>query len=318
MVVASRDAALGCRVVDATPLTFENTATLASETADDVRDTSRIVHLVNREALVSDEGNSLILIDLESHRVRSQGLSPAEEGERANTILDLETCTPVPGSDGQQLLAFGSGSSESREWIVVVDWRTPSDPPRTLLHEAPEFFRTLRGPDGFDREALNIEGAIFVGEDTLRFFHRPRANGAGGDYDATVDVRWRELEMYLKDPTRAPAPAPAPHRRYDFGTHDGCQLTFSDATVVRDGNALLYTAAAEDDGGIAGSVLGLLDDDGARYAPIEAEDGAVFNDKIEGLRLHPSKPGRLQFVIDTEDINASHIFEATLTGPWNL
>jgi hypothetical protein len=318
MVVASRDADLGCRVVDATPLTFENTATLASETPDDVRDTSRIVHLVNREALVSDESNSLILIDLASHRVRSQGLSPEEEGERANTILDLETCTPVPGSEGQQLLAFGSGSSESREWIVVVDWRTPSDPPRTLLHEAPEFFRTLRGSEGFDLDALNIEGAIFVGDDTLRFFHRPRVNGAGGDYDATVDVRWRELEMYLQDPTRAPAPTPSPHRRYDFGTHDGHRLTFSDATVVRGGDALLYTAAAEDESGIAGSVLGILDENGGRYAPIQNEDGGVFADKIEGLRLHPSKPGRVQFVIDTEDIDASHIFEAELRGSWNL
>jgi hypothetical protein len=318
-VVATPDSDLHCRIVRSASLSFEGATAISHENVDDVRDTSRIVHLVNREALVADEANALILIDLEAQRVRSRSLAPSGE-EAPKTALDLETCAPVPGSDGRQLLAFGSGSGESREWIVVVDWRTPTDPPRTILHEAPELFESLREIDGFAADPLNIEGAIFLDDDTLRVYHRGNPQGARDDepVDATVDLQWEELEMYLRDTTRIPPPTPRNVIRYDFGRLDDVRLTFSDAVVIGEGDALLYTAAAEDTGGVTGSVLGLLDDDGARYTTIEDEDGAVFAEKVEGLRRHPTREGFIQFVIDTENVDTSRIFEAELSGPWGL
>jgi hypothetical protein len=93
--------------------------------------------------------------------------------------------------------------------------------------------------------------------------------------------------------------------QYDLGAIDGVPLTFTDATLWRDG--LLYTAAAEAspdavrDGVVAGSAIGVIDDAGrTRWTPLRDVDGGPFGAKVEGVA-----PGddvdALWVVIDVDD-----------------
>jgi len=319
-VTATQDDSLSARVVQSHNLTY-SAADLPDVPARLAQglSASQIVQLVNRLALVQDQANCLVLVDLESHEAWNQSLSPdAEATDLDDVPMDLEACAAVPGSDAQKFVAFGSGAGTSHEWVAIIDWRTPSNPPRVILHEIPEFFQTLRDfKDGFDGTALNVEGTLFVDDDTMRFFFQRTATGTNGERmaDAAVDVPWELLELYLRDPTRMPAPPPQNLTHYDFGTLNGQRLLFSDARRL-DGGGLLYAATvAGDDPQDTAAVLGRIDDDGIRFTPLLGEDGDVFDGKIEGLSLHPTHDGRIQFVIDAARTgDASRVFEAQLDG----
>src|SRR5262245_56981892 len=86
--------------------------------------------------------------------------------------LDLEACVVVAGELGDELWAFGSGSTANREKIAVVGFST-------RLHDGAPLYRRLReelsGPSAAESfrvpPIVNIEGACVVGKE-LCLFHR--------------------------------------------------------------------------------------------------------------------------------------------------
>ena len=327
---------LTARVVRSSPLTYDEITNEAADgqvgdRPDHVRAASSLVYLIDRFALVQDDANFLGLVNPDDHRVRGVPLPPAPDGarvhdeERGNQRhkLDLEACAADPGANDEFLIAFGSGSHKTREWIVTVDWRDKNHDgaPDTRLVETPAFHGRLRQNRDFCGSGLNVEGAVFMDEERLRLFQRGNAEARGRlqPIDATGEVDWTVLKAYLDDPTGTPPPAVGNVIQYELGALHGVRLTFSDAEALDDG-VTLFSASAEneDTGDTVGSVLGVIDADGeARWAELLGEDGEPFTGKVEGLSRKPGERDHVYFVIDADAADqASRIYEADLDGPW--
>jgi hypothetical protein len=226
----------------------------------------------------------------------------------------------IPHDDASLLVAFGSGTSPERERIVTVFWRD-GEQPVTRVFNGASFYRVLREAHGFSGSELNVEGAVYLDNDQLRLFQR--GNGAPHDdlqpVDATCDIKWSELWTHLQQRDVSP-PQPYNIVQYDLGDLRGCALNFSDAELVS--NVILYSASAESsaqagtDGEITGSVLGVIDANGARYAQLLTEDGQQFNAKIEGISVGNDDRHLVYFVVDDDNDEPSPLFEVELTGPW--
>ncbi len=279
-----------------------------------------------RLAIVQDDANFLALIDPRdsSGEVHSFTLDVGNtrqfddtRGNKAHK-LDLEACVVVPTADGPVLLAFGSGSTERREKLLVARGLDSSAPDVRLV-TAPAFYAALRARTDFSGSELNIEGAARVG-DRLRLFNRGNGAPRGGllPIDATCDVSIDALFAHLAG---AGVPALEAVTQYDLGAIGGVRLGFTDAAVVSE--RLFYLAAAEDspdavrDGPVAGVAIGVIDGDRVRYARVRRDDGGVFDGKAEGLAFDPDDPRRGYLVIDRDDPHAAaEIWTFELRGPW--
>ena len=328
---------LTVRVVRSSPLTYDEMDAGAAGDGqagghpDHVRAASALVRLIDRFALVQDDANFLGLVDADTHHVRGVPLPPAPDGARVHDEasgnqrhkLDLEACASDPDANEEYLVAFGSGSHKTREWVVTVDWQDKDHDgaPDTRLIETPAFHGRLRQNRDFCGSGLNVEGAVFMDGQRLRLFQRGNAAPRGHlqPIDATGDVSWPDLKAYLDDPIGTPPPAIENVTQYELGALHGVRLTFSDAEALDEG-VLLFSASAEneDTGDTVGSVLGIIDADGeARWAELLNEDGDPFEGKVEGLSRKPGERDHVYFVIDADAADqASRIYEADLDGPW--
>jgi hypothetical protein len=210
--------------------------------------------------------------------------------------LDLEACVAI----GDQVWGFGSGSTPTRERIVIVD----GDTPRVL--DAAPLYTTLRSAIG---GSINIEGAATVGSE-LWLFHR--GNTGPGDAGPAV-VRFDRAAVM-----QSLATAALGVERYDLGAIEGIRLGFTDAVAV--GDRVFYLAAAEaspnayDDGRVLGSQLGVIDRGRIRAAPLEHGGGPI---KAEGLAIDPAQPRRAWIAIDPDDGSVpARLLAAELVGPW--
>ena len=230
-----------------------------------------------------------------------------------------------PARPGERLLvAFGSGSTDRREQVVVVGGLEtgPAEAAEVTLVDASALYAALRAEAAFAGAELNVEGATRLrtgdGREVVRLYARGNGagNALGGAASATCDLDADALAAYVAGVAPAPAPAPTRVVRYDLGALGGDRLGFTDATRLdapfapfgTSGapGAVLYVAASEasvdvfEDGTVGGSALGAIDADGrARWTPIVDADGAPFAEKVEGIALDDG--GRLWVVVDQDD-----------------
>lgn len=277
-------------------------------------------------AVVQDDANWLALLDVAARAVHAVPLPPGPGGHRLfddrvapkRLKLDLEACVALPGEP--VALAFGSGSLPPRERVVML--RLERDRPAladVLIKDAAPLYAALRAALDPGGGELNLEGAAVVG-DRLRLFHRGNTavRQPGAPAGASCDVSLAALRAWLDG--AAPPPTPANPVRYDLGRLAGVPLTLTDATPAPGG--LVFLAAAEDspdavrDGPVTGSVLGVLDAGGARWAPLCAADGRPLAIKAEGVALDPG--GRVaRVVIDPDDPDQpAELLTVALSGPW--
>ena len=281
-----------------TPLFYQDDQADQGPAADSdrpayVRAGSSLAYLDRYLTVVQDDANFVALIDLEHRRASALALPAGPGGQRLfdaahdnkQDKMDLEACLSLPTDSGALLLALGSGSKPQREQIVVVGWRGGEQAqPQVSVYEGAAFYAMLRQAHTFAGSALNVEGAVYLGEDRIRLFQR--GNGAPqGDLqpvDATGDLNWSALWQHLQQPGSTP-PVLENIVQYDLGNLQGQRLGFSDAEAV--GGTILYSASAEaspasdQDGAIQGSVLGVLDASGrrARYTTLVTENGSPFS-----------------------------------------
>jgi hypothetical protein len=279
-----------------------------------VRAGSSLSWFLGKLAVVQDDTRALGLIDPVTFEVDAVALPLREDGartfdkERGNKRdkPDLEASFSATYQGAPALYALGSGSHENRESIALLV--SAGGALRSHFVHVPAFYAALRAQTGFLSSELNLEGAVLIG-DTLRLFQR--SNGAllaghGEASCATCDVSLGELEAYLHDPTHAALPALGNVQRYDLGRLGEARLTFTDVALRSDG-ALLFSASAEsspnayDDGAVAGSAVGVLTPDGARYALLRDQQGAPSLDKAEGIALRPERPDHALLVFDPDD-----------------
>jgi hypothetical protein len=186
------------------------------------------------------------------------GKLPDDPGERAARKADLEALTLLPPFEGHaygSLLGLGSGSGAGRDrgfvWKLAADGALEGDPIEIDL--APVFDR-LRASAV---EELNIEGAATLG-DRLWLFNR--GNTAEG-LNLVCELDLAEVLHSILTDRRLDCEELAAIRAYELGDLDGIPLTFSDATPVAD-ELIVFTASAEGDDGIRGSVVGTVDASG--------------------------------------------------------
>jgi hypothetical protein len=186
------------------------------------------------------------------------GELPADDEERKSHKADLEALTLLPPFEGSPygaLLGLGSGSGKGRDrgfvWSLSPDGSLEGEPRELDLSPV---FSLLR--ESIDE--LNIEGASVIRD---RLWLLQRGNTAQG-LNIVVELSLPKIMESLVNDLRIDADELADVRAYDLGELDGVPLTFSDATPLGQ-DMLVFTAAAEGDGGIHGSVVGTLDADGA-------------------------------------------------------
>jgi hypothetical protein len=302
-IVARRDPALSVRVLSRRPLVYAAGADPASDRPGHVRAASSAARVGARLAVVQGDANFVALVDPATGTAEALELPRGAGGRRQldkPSKLDLEACA----TDGETLLAFGSGSTPARERIVELAGVV-------RVHEATGFYSMLRRDPGFCAGDLNIEGATLEG-DTLRLFQR--GNGPAR-VNATCDMSWGALLASLRSPRTAAPPRPGGVVRYDLGAIDGVALSFTDATAAM--GTIVYVAVAEDtpdavrDGPVAGAAVGVLRGGTARWAPLACAS------KVEGVSLDPADLRRAHVVVDADDPSRpSELMELELVGPW--
>ncbi|MEJ7600027.1 MAG: hypothetical protein WKG01_19120 [Kofleriaceae bacterium] len=213
--------------------------------------------------------------------------------------LDLEAALLVD----DELWAFGSGSLPVRERIVRVRGSEIE-----IVYGA-SLYAAIRATIG---GALNIEGVAHVA-DQLWLFHRGNT-GARDPGPAVVRIELAEVQAWLAG---GPTPDVSGVDRYDLGAVGGVRLGFTDA--VARGARVYYVAAAEAspdaiaDGAVLGSLIGVIDGDSVRCAPLCDRDGAAL--KVEGLALIDDHRGWITLDPDDVDVPAP-LCEILLHGPW--
>lgn len=310
MIVAREDPSLVARVRSRRALFYAEGPDAAHDRPAHVRAGSGLAWLGRRLVVVQDDASFLAIVDPRDATARAVPLPAGPGGARLfddtrgtkRWKLDLEACVALDGV----LLAFGSGSTDQRERIVVARDLDGPDvaAPSLEVVSAGALYAALRAEVAFSGSELNLEGAAALGDDVVLV---QRGNGAprGGStpVDATCRVDRAALLAYLADPTRPP-PRLREVTPVDLGAIDGVRLTFTDAAAGPDG-ALWFLAAAEaspdtyHDGVVVGVALGVIERTGAaRWTRLLDEAGGPLLDKAEGLALDGD---RAWIVLDKDD-----------------
>ena len=332
-ISALADPGLLARVVDCIELTYTSMPD-GKDAAPHVRAASAVCGVGRHLAILQDDANWLALVDIHSGAVEAIPL-PLGLGEKRlfsdrrgnkHHKLDLEACTVIDAADGgHTLLGFGSGSLAARERVLRAVWPSTQATPDEIVVEQVEasaLYATLRAQTAFAGSELNVEGAVLLGDQTVRVFQR--GNGAPSaelrPVDASCDLPLQQLLDYLDG--RAEAPTPNNIVQYDLGDLDGVRLTFTDATRL--GERVLFLAAAEDspdvvrDGPVTGAVVGIFDQRcGARWAPLTDSAGERMGVKAEGIWVGQPSSKQAYVVCDPDDIDQpARLLTVELEGDW--
>jgi hypothetical protein len=329
-VIARHDPGLRARVVRVVPLVYGEGAEAALDRPAHVRAGSGVAWISGALAVIQDDAHFVAIADPATGLCRAVTLPAGEGGLRQfddvrgnkRFKLDLEACAVVPdGRGGETLVAFGSGSTERREQVLLVTGLADGAP-GVELRDAAGLYARLRDAAEFAGSELNVEGAAWRDG---RIVLLNRGNGAPSAdrqaVDAACEVDWAALLAHLADPDAHPAPSPGSIVQYHLGMIEGWRLGFTDAAPF--GDSLIYTATAEaspnavDDGPVAGSALGIIGADGAaRWTVLVDADGAGFDAKVEGVARGP-RPGTVYVVVDRDDpYRPSELCEVELAGDW--
>jgi hypothetical protein len=222
---------------------------------------------------------------------------PADPRTRKAAKPDFEAMAWLPEGE---LLVLGSGSTPARTTAVIVD-RWGEGVPRPV--DFAPVIDAVRARIG----EVNFEGAAAAGP-LLRLLSR----GDGGRKSFVVDLDLKETAYALSN-GRCSSALVVECSEVTIGELVGVPLSFTDAAPVSPSSTrLLFTAAAEDtanaydDGPCAGSVMGLLGEDGG-VEHLEAIDAPV---KVEGI-ARSSCGAKLYLVADADDpTRRAPLFEA--------
>lgn len=326
---AMRDDAMTARVVRRVPLMYAAGADALTDRPAHVRASSGMAWIGDRLAVVQDDANFVALVDTDNGQCEVVVLPTGHGGRRQfddglgnkRYKHDFEALVAV-GDNPTRLMAFGSGSSSTRENILVVRDATTSLLDVRVV-SVPQFYAGLRACVAFAGRELNVEGAALVGEN-IRLFNR--GNGAASKtqvpVNATCDINVAALLFHLEHPTQARPPLPQNTAQYLLGEIDGVRLSFTDAVAV--GDAVVYVAAAEDspdsirDGAVFGSAIGMIHTrygcPVARWTPLTFNDGDIARVKVEGVAMRLSA-AQVFVVVDSDDPDQpSELLELELFG----
>jgi len=260
-LVARHDATLGARIAES----FE----LRHRSGWYVRAGSALVQVGDRLLAVQDDSLAVVWIDPATRALDTLVLGGTGGALSKTGKPDFEAAFVHAGS----VWILGSGTTPNRRRFARID---PGQAP-TLLDRGPLYDAVA--------EAIamppNIEGAVPL-PGCLRLFHRGPGRKRGANF--AIDVPLAVLT--------GGAPRILSLTALDLGTLGGLSLGVTDAVVLADGR-IVYLAVAEDtpdgiaDGPVAGAAVGILAEDGGRWAQLVERDGKPSMRKVEGIVLNP-------------------------------
>jgi len=305
-LVARHSADLRAVIVNGRPLLFAGGANPSTDLPGHVRAASALRRAGTRLLIVQDDVNAMALLELEHGCVQPLLLPTGHGGKRVFDDLrgskahklDLEACAVLP--DGR-LVAFGSGSSERRERVVVID--AGFGEPRVL--DASPLYSCLRALAAARSAELNIEGAL-VQEDRLWLVQRGHGRRPAARWNALIAL---DLGTFLHGlEGSASVPRVLFVVEVDAGASpSGVPFGFTDATVAHDGR-VAFLACAEDstsvrtDGSVLGCRFGLIDVAAADaiVTDVRESDGRPTMLKLEGIEARLDRGDRYDVVADMD------------------
>jgi hypothetical protein len=166
-VRARRDERLGATVVSRRPLLYAEGSDRKEDRPAFVRAGSGLAQFGKWFAVVQDDADFVAFIDVASGRVDSVALprrgtrARVFDDERGNKAdkLDFEACFVASVRGTESLVAFGSGSTRSRESVLVLS--ADGDDFETRLVAVPSLYAAFRAAPAFSGSELNIATASF-------------------------------------------------------------------------------------------------------------------------------------------------------------
>ncbi len=250
--------------------------------------------------LISDSSHMLYQYDITSKKLEKTPLKskdytgPLENIPKADKP-DYESIT----AKGDNLYLFGSGSTEARNTITNLNYKTGLVYPKI---DATDLYMVMQGFGEISSENFNIEAAVNDG-DTWYLFNRgngPKAQNGVFTLDGDItDVAFQIIYNEVKLPKI-----------------NGAQASFTDAVKI--GEKLYFIAAAEksgstyEDGEVAGSLIGRLD---IESMEVEFTEIISTKNKFEGITLYKETETALEFLLceDTDnDAKQSDIFKLSI------
>lgn len=306
MLVARLDASLSVTFLATRELRYSSRAPTSDDRPAHVRAASGLAYVGGRLVVIQDD--TAFFATVAGDEVSAIALPRGAGGRRRFEValgnkhekLDLEACIAVNGA----LWAFGSGSSDARERIIVYHHET-------RVIDASPFYGRMRDALG---GSLNVEGAAVV-RDELWLFHRGNTGRADPGpailrFELAGVARWLERTAAM--------PKLRSTTMFDLGAIDGVRLGFTDA--IAHGSRVYFLAAAEAsvdaiaDGRVLGSRLGAIAGTDVRMATL-AKDGVPL--KAEGIAFDPEHPRRAWIAIDPDDVDTpAQLHHVELVGPW--
>lgn len=298
MLVARHDPSLVARVVARRPLVYRRGADPALDRPAHVRAASSIVWCGDALVVIQDDAAFLGVVDPATGLVDDVALPAGPGGRRVfdkgigNKADKPDLEAGYVDAEGRLVVVASGGPLAARQ--VVVTWAPPAPPE---VRPAPAWYAALAAAVLPPGTALNLEGATRAGE---QVWLANRGGDVAGEHVSPDAL----IALDAAGAPRVVVPCA-------LGELDGGALRFTDLAML--GARLCYLATAEatssyfDDGEVRGSVLGVIDRDGAglpvglRHAVVTDAEGQPLRDKLEGVAHVPDAPDRAYAVVDFDD-----------------
>ncbi len=238
------------------------------------------------------------------------GTLPLDAAERKKQKPDFEALVHLPAFGNHThgaLLALGSGSKRTRRMGALVALDSTG-----AVHGSPHIvdLSPILSPLNEQFVALNIEGAIIVGDEFL-LLQRGNRNDA---VNAIIRFSLNDIFGILRKGTHA-ALVPHSTTAIDLGDVGGVPLSFTDAAALPDGG-MVFSAVAEDtdnsydDGPCVGAAVGIIDSKGK----LQSVQRLHYPYKIEGIAARVDSDAiHLLLVTDADDPETkASLFSATI------
>lgn len=257
---------------------------------------SGLIYKDNTLHIVGDNSGYLYEYNIGSTALKS---IPLVENPAANMPKKVKPDFEAITEDDNHFFVFGSGSTENRNKMVLVDKKTKAIAATvdlTNLYLSMQSFAAIKPED------FNIEGVIY---DNGTWYFLQRGNGKNGK-NGIFTVVSQNLEY---DFTMI-------YNEFKLPKIKGVRSSFTDAVLV--GTTIYFLATAEDtqstytDGEILGSLVGSIN---AKDMKISKTQIITHDKKFEGITLFAQTDGQTEFLLcedNDTDLQESDIYKLSI------
>lgn len=247
--------------------------------------------------IISDNSNVLYNFDIAGKKLDKISLTKdaaLQENIAKKDKADYEAIT----ANGNLLYLFGSGSTDKRNAITVVDMKTK----QLSAIDASDLYTVMQSFGEIDAENFNIEAAVNDGEKWYLFNRGNGPAGQNGIFSLDGDINTTTFQIVYNE--------------IKLPKINGKATGFTDAIKVK--NKLYFLAAAEAsastyaDGAVGGTIVGRIDID---TMEIDFTEIISTTQKFEGITVYKDGGKTIEFLLceDTDsDVNNSGIYKLIL------